>query len=85
MPSVKIKRGTRAQLSAAATANGLKQGELYHVTDENRIDLGTAVGASVALATKTEVDTKQEALGFKITVSTTEPSSPATGDIWISY
>ena len=85
MSSIKIKRGTRAQLSAAAAANGLKQGELYHVTDENRIDLGTAVGASAALATKAEVDAKQAALGFKITVSTTEPSSPATGDIWISY
>ena len=31
------------------------------------------------------LDAKQAALGFKITVSTTEPSSPTTGDIWISY
>ena len=31
------------------------------------------------------LDAKQAALGFKITVSTTEPSGPATGDIWISY
>ena len=31
------------------------------------------------------LDAKQAALGFKITVSTTEPSSPAAGDIWISY
>lgn len=31
------------------------------------------------------LDAKQASLGFKITVSTTEPSSPATGDIWISY
>ena len=85
MPSIKIKRGTRAQLAAAAAANELKQGELYHVTDENRIDLGTAVGASVALATKAEVDAKQSALGFKITVSATEPGSPSIGDIWISY
>lgn len=85
MPSIKIKRGTRAQLSAAAAANGLKQGELYHVTDENRVDVGTGTGATSALATKSEVDAKQAALGFKITVSPTEPSSPATGDIWISY
>ena len=34
---------------------------------------------------RTALDAKQAALGFKITVSTTEPSSPATGDIWISY
>ena len=85
MPSVRIKRGTRAQLTAAAGSNGLKQGELYHVTDEGRIDLGTGVGASTAMATKAEVDAKQPALGFSITVSTTAPSSPSVGDIWISY
>lgn len=61
MSSIKIKRGTRAQLSTAAAANGLKQGELYHVTDEDRVDLGTAVGASVALAKKSEVDGKAAA------------------------
>lgn len=107
MPSLKIKRGTRAQLASAAAANGLKQSELYHVIDEDRVDLGTDVGVSVALAKKSEVDGKaaashshaisdvsglqtaldgkQPTLPYKITVSTTEPSSPATGDIWISY
>ena len=63
MPSLKIKRGTRAQLASAAAASGLKQGELYHVTDEGRIDLGTGAGASVALATKAEVDGKVSATG----------------------
>ena len=37
MPSFRIKRGTRAQIASAAAANGLKQGELYHVTDEEII------------------------------------------------
>lgn len=59
MPSVRIKRGTRAQISSAAAANGLKQGELYHVTDENRVELGTGVNSSIALATKSEVDGKE--------------------------
>ena len=63
MPSLKIKRGTRAQLTSASAASGLKQGELYHVTDEDRIDLGTGVGASVALAKKSEVDGKVSATG----------------------
>lgn len=31
------------------------------------------------------LDGKQPTLSYKITVSPTEPSSPATGDIWISY
>lgn len=59
MPSVRIKRGTRAQIASAAAANGLKQGELYHVTDESRVDVGTGTDASSALATKSEVDGKE--------------------------
>ena len=31
------------------------------------------------------LDGKQPTLAYKITVSTTEPTSPAVGDIWISY
>ena len=34
---------------------------------------------------QTALDGKQPTLDYKITVSTTEPSNPATGDIWISY
>ncbi|EER61567.1 hypothetical protein AcdelDRAFT_0902 [Acidovorax delafieldii 2AN] len=49
MPSLKIKRGTRAQLDSAAAASGLNQGELYHVTDESRIAVGTAANAYKAM------------------------------------
>ena len=62
MPSFRIKRGTRAQITSAAAANGLKQGELYHVTDENRVDVGTGTAASSALATKSEVDGKEPSI-----------------------
>lgn len=34
---------------------------------------------------QTALDGKQPTLPYKITVSTTEPSSPAVGDIWISF
>lgn len=34
---------------------------------------------------QTALDGKQPTLPYKITVSTTEPTSPAVGDIWISY
>lgn len=40
MPSVRIKRGTRAQLNAAASASQLRQGEPYLITDEGRIAIG---------------------------------------------
>lgn len=84
MPSIKIKRGTRAQLASAAAANGLKQGELYHVTDEDRIDLGTGAGASVAMATKAEVDGKVSATGGAASgLALTAPvlGTPASGDL----
>ena len=41
--------------------------------------ISDVVGLDAAL------DSKEPKLGFKITVSATEPASPAEGDIWISY
>jgi len=40
MASIKIKRGTRAQLLAAGAADGLKVGEPYLITDDNRLAVG---------------------------------------------
>ncbi len=45
MPSVFIKRGTRAQLNTAAAAGGLNAGELYLVTDESKIAVGVSTTA----------------------------------------
>lgn len=45
MPSIKVKRGTRAQLDAAATANQLNQGEPYLITDEDRIAIGLSASS----------------------------------------
>jgi hypothetical protein len=40
MPGLQIKRGTRAQLNSAAGSAGLKVGELYLITDEDRLAVG---------------------------------------------
>ena len=40
MSQIKIKRGTRAQLDAAASGAGLIQGEPYLITDEDRLAVG---------------------------------------------
>lgn len=50
--TIKIKRGTRSQLNAAAAANGLAAGEPYLITDENRLAIGLTVStyAEYALA-----------------------------------
>ena len=50
--TIKIKRGTRAQLNAAAAANGLAAGEPYLITDESRLAIGLSAStyAEYALA-----------------------------------
>lgn len=45
MPSLKIKRGTRAQITDAGTANNLKEGELYLITDDKRLAVGLSASA----------------------------------------
>lgn len=56
------KRGTRAQIDAAAAAGGLKTGEIYLITDEARLTIGTAINAHQAAA-------KQSELGWSAYVS----------------
>ena len=55
MPSLTHKRGTRAQVDAAATASALKSGEVYLITDEARLTVGTAAGAHTPLAKQSEI------------------------------
>ena len=62
MPSIKFKRGTRAQIEAAKTASGLGVGEPYLITDESRFALGTAADAYSDFAKKGEVDAKEPTL-----------------------
>jgi hypothetical protein len=45
MPSLSHKRGTRAQVDAAAAANALRAGEVYLITDEARLTVGTSANA----------------------------------------
>lgn len=54
MPSLQVKRGTRAQIDAAALASGLKPGEVYLITDEDRLAVGTSISAYQAFAKTSE-------------------------------
>lgn len=49
MAGIRIKRGTRAQIDAAAAASQLVAGEPYLVTDEARIGIATAANAWTAM------------------------------------
>lgn len=54
MAQIRIKAGTRAQLDAAALANGLVAREPYFITDEARFAVGTATNAYQAMAKQGE-------------------------------
>ena len=54
MAQIRIKAGTRAQLDAAALANGLVAREPYFITDESRFAVGTATNAYQAMAKEGE-------------------------------
>ena len=55
MPSLKIKRGSYAQLVAAAAANQLKEGEPYLISDQGRIAIGTSTSTFEVFAKLSEV------------------------------
>lgn len=54
MPSLAHKRGTRAQIDAAAVIDGLRTGELYLITDEARLTVATATNAHQPAAKQNE-------------------------------
>lgn len=55
MSSLKIKRGSYAQLAAAATADQLKEGEPYLISDQGRIAVGTSTSTFEVFAKLSEV------------------------------
>jgi hypothetical protein len=54
MPKILNKRGTRANLNTLASANGLSAGEVYLITDENRIAMGTSTSTYESYAKESE-------------------------------
>lgn len=64
MASIRIKRGTRAQIEAAKTAGDLAAGEPYLITDESRIAVGTANNAYTAMAKEGESGSSGGSLAF---------------------
>lgn len=54
MPSLAHKRGTRAQINAAASGSELRAGEVYLITDEARLTVGTAANSHQPVAKQGE-------------------------------
>jgi len=54
MPDVQHKRGTRADLNTLAAADGLLIGQIYVITDEDRLAVAKTVGTYQAMAKEGE-------------------------------
>ena len=54
MPDVQHKRGTRADLITLAAADGLLIGQIYVITDEDRLAVAKTIGTYQAMAKEGE-------------------------------
>lgn len=77
MPDVQHKRGTRAALDALAGAGGLLVGQIYLITDEDRLAVATSVGAYETYAKQSEVGATAPTARDFISVSR-DNTSPVT-------
>lgn len=75
MAKVLLKRGTRAQIDAAAAGGTLVAGEPYFITDEGRMAVGTSASAYASFAKEGEVAAPIEVVARPVNVS---PASGAT-------
>lgn len=80
-PLVLIKRGTRAQLDAAAAAGQLLAGQDYLITDEGRLAVGTSPTTYVAASKQGEGSSGG---GGNVSIGAVAPT-PATGEkaLWV--
>jgi len=58
MPDVQHKRGSRADLNTLAAANGLLLGQIYLITDEDRLAVATGVGSYQGFRKEASFDTE---------------------------
>lgn len=79
MPKVFVKRGTRAQLNTAASANQLNAGEPYLITDENRIAMGLSASTYEVFAKTSE----KVAGSISISVVASLPATPDSNTLYI--
>lgn len=77
---LRIKRGLRSALTSLQSATGILVGELYYISDEQRIAVGTSTSATSSMATKAEVDAKANAADAVLTGNPTAPTQTAGND-----
>lgn len=81
MPSLKVKRGTKSQIDAAASSGSLNAGEPYLITDEGRIAIGTSATAYSQSVMTSDIGTTVQAYDADLTTwaGKTAPSGTVVG------
>lgn len=78
MLSLKVKRGTRSQLDAAASAGKLASGEPYLITDEARLAVGISGTEYAAMARLEETENITNIAGYEMDVNNPQPNDVLT-------
>lgn len=81
MPGLRIKRGTKSQIDAAASSGLLNAGEPYLVTDQNRLAIGTSTSAYSQAVMTGDIGTTVQAYDSDLTAwaGKTAPTGDAVG------
>lgn len=79
MAKIRVKRGTRAALDAAAVAEALAAGEPYLITDEGRLAVGTSAGAYAGMLRQRETLIEQPEYNIG-SLGATPTINPANGN-----
>lgn len=80
MAKIRLPRGTQAALDALAGSSSLLEGEAYWLTDTDRIAVALTTSTYAMFYRTTELGTGATK---NISVGTSAPGSPATGDLWV--
>lgn len=82
--SIRIRRGVAANLATLASGNNLSAGELYLISDQNRLSVGLSANTHAPHALLSEVQAKQDTLVSGTNVKTVNGNSLlGSGDLTI--
>ena len=87
--TIKAKRGTREQINSAASANGLVQGEIYLITDEDRFAIGLSANTYETYAKESEIDNASQKYFETFTTNESQDifeleKTPSIAWVWVN-
>ena len=76
MPNIQHKRGSRTDLDALAGTSGLKEGQVYVLSDEDRLTVATSTSTHTPVA-------KEAELPIVLTQVEYDALTPVSGQIYV--